>query len=265
MPVSATHLLRVAVISALLLALLCSGAGSRATAFEQPTFIMPAPKVPPVAVIEGRTQVDLGNPVTLDATKSIADAFVWILDHDVDFMEFDGGRKVYFITGTPGRYKFTLVAISAPEKSGGSAQVAKTTFTVTYGKPGPGPDPGPGPGPNPPPTPDPGKYQLAAFVQVITSSVTAANKVQTAQGLARNFDSVASSIAAGAITDPDQIVKQTYNLNAPLMTDQAWKPWVAQLRDKLNGLSDSSQMVTAADYATAWREIAAGLRLVTRR
>jgi hypothetical protein len=261
-----THIVRVAAFSALLLAFY-SGASSSAAAFEQPpgpqVWVQPAPQVPPVAIIEGRSQVDLGNPVTLDATKSTADAFVWVLDHDIDFVEFDGGKKAYFITSTPGRYTFTLVAISAPLKSGGSAQVAKTSFTVAYGTPGPTP-PGPGPGPNPP-TPDPGKYGLAAFVAQAAATVQSATRRQTAATVANNFDGVASSIAAGAITDPAEIIKQTYNLNAAPLSDPAWKPWSAAVRQKLNSISDAGQLTSATDYATAWREIAAGLRLVTRR
>lgn len=248
-----------AVLLAVLLAF--SGVSSTATATE-PVSLQPY-RQRPVAVIEGRERVQLGNPVLLDASKSIGDAFVWLLDRDVDFMEADNGRKVYFMTSQPGRYKFTLVAISAPAKPGDAAQVAKTAFTVTYGDPGPGPDPTPpGPGPSPP-TPDPGKYGLAAFTHQAAMAVATPNRKQVAVSLSSNFDAVASAIAAGAIKDPAKIVEQTYKLNAPVLTDPAWKSWTQAMRGRLNALSDGGQLTAVNDYVIAWREIAAGLRLVT--
>jgi hypothetical protein len=188
-----------------------------------------------------------------------------LADGDKTFLEVDNGRKVVFATGTAGRYTFVLVAANA--QADGKPQVAVARHVLTVGDPQPNPIP---PNPNPPgPQPDPlppGKYGLASFTRDAAAGVplSATERVRTAAALAGSFDSIASTIAAGAIkTQADAIAAtQANNITALGSAREAWRPWAESLRVKLNALSESGQLATMDDYITAWREISTGLRAI---
>ncbi len=227
---------------------------------------------PPVAVIVGPDRGNPGDLIVLDATQSRdAVGFAWVLaDGDKTFLEVDNGRKVVFATGTAGRYTFVLVAANA--QADGKPLVAVARHVLTVGDPQPNPNPpGPNPpGPNPPgPQPEPlppGKYGLAAFSRDAAAGVqlAAAERVRTAAALAGSFDSIASTIAAGAIKTPADAIAATQANNITVLgsTRDAWRPWAEALRVRLNSLSEAGQLTGMDDYITAWREISTGLRAV---
>lgn len=100
------------------------------------------------AVITAPTNVAPGDLVILDATQSDGADFEWLVLPDKTHLPVEGGRKVVFASGAPGRYTFVLAVAK------GDA-VAITKHELVVGVP-PGPvPPGPTPpGPNPPqPTP----------------------------------------------------------------------------------------------------------------
>jgi hypothetical protein len=222
---------------------------------------------PPVAVIVGPERGNPGDLIVLDATQSRdAVGFAWVLaDGDKTFLEVDNGRKVVFATGTAGRYTFVLIAANA--QADGKPQVAVARHVLTVGEPQPNPNPPnpdpPGPQPNPLP---PGKYGLASFARDAAAGVqlVAAERARTAVALAGSFDSIASTIAAGAIKTPADAIgaTQANNITALGSARDAWRPWAEALRVKLNTLSDSGQMSSMDDYIVAWREISTGLRAV---
>lgn len=220
----------------------------------------------PTAVIVGPQRGNPGDLIVLDASQSRdAAGFAWVLaDSDKTFLEFEGGRKVVFATGTPGRYTFVLVAANAG--SDGKPLVAVARHLLTVGDPQPGPEPPRPPQPEPLP---PGKYGLAMFArdQAARVAIDPATKVTTAQGLANSFDSLAATIAAGALLEPASIIAATQASNVSALGPHrsAWQPWGESLRLKLNAFSEGQLLVSPQDYAIAWREIATGLRAVKRQ
>jgi len=222
---------------------------------------------PPVAVIAGPERGNPGDLVVLDATQSRdAVGFAWVLaDGDKTFLEVENGRKVVFATGTAGRYTFVLVVANA--QADGKPQVVVARHVLTIGDPQPNPNP---PNPNPPgPQPEPlppGKYGLAGFTCDAAANVplSAAERMRTAAALAGSFDSIASTIAAGAIKTPADAIAATQANNITVLGNSrdAWRTWAEALRVKLNTLSESGQMTAMEDYITAWREISTGLRAV---
>lgn len=219
----------------------------------------------PKAVITGPTNASPGDLVILKSSASEnAVGFAWaLIDSDKTFYEPPGSGDAIFACGTPGRYTFALVAANVVD---GKPLVSIAKHTVTLGQPGPGPNPpGPNPGPNPNPLP-PGKYGLAQFARDSAAGVAldANAKRSSAAALANSFDSIAATVAAGAITKPEEIIAATKssNINALGQNRLPWTAWGGALQAKLNQLSESRQMVTPDDHITAWREIAAGLRAV---
>lgn len=223
----------------------------------------------PTAVIAGPTVGSPGDLIVLDASQSTGAAgYAWVLaDSDKTFLEVEDGRKAVFATGAAGRYTFVLVAASAAVD--GKPQVAIARHRVTVGDPPPDPiPPDPLPPPNPiPPDPLPsGKFGLATLARDAAAAVrlASADKQRSAAALAGSFETIASTIAAGALRTPAEIVAATreQNISALALQRTAWEPWADALRRRLNELSDNGQLKSAEDYAVAWREIAAGLKAV---
>lgn len=211
------------------------------------------------AVIEGPKKSAPGDLIVLDASKSQANDFAWrLVNSDKAFLPVEAGRKVVFASGQPGIYSFVL-AVALADK------VALTQHDVTIGPPNPPPTPIPPSPPNPPgPTPlPPGKYGLATLARDWAPS-TAPSLAANARSLASSFHSIASAIAAGTLTLPVDILAETKTSNRTALGADAaiWQTWFANLATKLQSLSTAGTLATPDDYATAWREIAAGLEAV---
>ena len=94
--------------------------------------------------------------------------------------------------------------------------------------------------------------------------VPAAIRKGSAAAVAKSFESMASAVAAGAIKEVDDLLKKTAESNRAAVgaNKAAWEPFFKEVQDTLYSLYEDKQMVTAADFAEAWREVAAGLKSV---
>jgi hypothetical protein len=113
------------------------------------------------------------------------------------------------------------------------------------------------------------KYQLSKFVYdgVKNIKLSKTDKIKQSTAIASSFDSIASAIAAGAITTLEDILKKTAESNKFALTksggDRAkWESLFTEIQDKLFDLYKTGKMQTKEDFAGAWREISSGLKLV---
>jgi hypothetical protein len=151
----------------------------------------------------------------------------------------------------------------------------RTSFLIAdviVGSP-PEPDPGPGPGPKPPqpdPTFDAGKYDLAKWsYQAAKTGVPAnATRAKVAQALATKMNGIAASIAAGTLKDAGDILQKTHDANLSALKDAGgnrddWVSFFTQLQNHIYDDLYAKKLINSADdFATAWREISAGLSKV---
>ena len=113
------------------------------------------------------------------------------------------------------------------------------------------------------------KYQLSKFVYdgVKNIKLSKTDKIKQSTAIAASFESIASAIAAGSITTLEEILKKTAESNKFALTksggDRAkWESLFTEIQEKLFDLYKTSKMQTKEDFATAWREISSGLKLV---
>lgn len=133
--------------------------------------------------------------------------------------------------------------------------------------PGPGPGPDPNPNPDPNPIPD-GKFKLAkATYDLATTKVPAANRVKGAEAMATATAGISSSIRAGVLKDPTEILKKLKDANNAALTRigvtlTEWDEFGVGLQAKLVELYRAGKLSKASDYADAFDEIAIGLNRV---
>ena len=109
-----------------------------------------------------------------------------------------------------------------------------------------------------------GKYKLAASAaEWVRSDVPSANRADS-KSLASSFRSIASAIAAGGLSKPVDILRETKasNNRAAGPNATAWVAWFRKLEARLMELDSSGELRQPADYQTAWQEIATGLESV---
>lgn len=144
---------------------------------------------------------------------------------------------------------------------------------VVIGKPAPppGPEPKPDPDdPNPPPPPGPlpdGKFKFAKLAYDQATKIPAASRAK-AGPLAENYQSMADSfraaIAAGAAPSIQEGLSSLKERNRVTLGSDitAWGNWGVAWAEKANSHNADGSLKTAADYAEAWAETAAGLKAV---
>jgi hypothetical protein len=145
-----------------------------------------------------------------------------------------------------------------------------TAEVLTQGNrpnPNPGPDPNPNPNPEPDPTFPESKYGLSKRAYDWAKAKVDVNNRKGAVALAKSFEGIASAINANTISNIEDILKQTHTandsaLNSSNIPPSAWSGWASELQDYIYNLYHNRQMATAADFAVAWNEIAAGLKKV---
>lgn len=183
---------------------------------------------------------EVGELIRLDVTGSKAQSFKWILvPESVDFEVYDEGRRAVFSARTAGKYMFIVACASE-----GSVDVA--THTVVIGN---SPD-------NPPPPPTP---ELTA--QIVGWCADAKVSKDEAKSLASSFRSVASSIAAGVNTTPEDITKATSDANRAALGDalDSWIPVLKQIQGVLRAAAESGKLQTASQHQEMWTAIAEAL------
>lgn len=213
----------------------------------------------PRAEIVGPAKVRPYQGVMLDASGSVAaeDGLIWdFISHPDDgILTSEGGRKAFFVSPSGGKLVIRLLAV---DLDGGKAKVASARWEIVIDGPlpPPGPDPGPGPAPD-------DLTGLSRDVRDWADGIpTEARRI--APELAANFESVASSIAAGVLTDPKRIIETTFAANKSTQREHApaWAEFFQRLSVRLNELAKAGTLRTPADHQKTWGEIAAGLRRV---
>jgi len=209
--------------------------------------------------IDGPATAAPGDLVILQAVSEGAKHYAWTLaNSDKTFLPTDGGTKAVFASGKAGKYIFVLSASDA-------VGLAQTKHELTIGEPEPEPLPPVPPGPTPPPTPLPdGKFKLAIFAFTEAGKVQSANKPAAAKNLANSFRGIASAIAAGALSKPEEILAKTLSGNQTALGGDraAWSAFGVSLSTELEKLNTAGTLRLPADYQAAWDEIATGLEAV---
>lgn len=208
--------------------------------------------------IDGPAVAAPGDLVILRLVAPGATNYKWVLaNSNKTFLPVDGGANVVFASGEQKEFLFVGSASDA-------TSLGSVIHKIKIGQPEPEPLPNP-PGPTPPPTPLPdGKFKLAAFAFNEAGKVQSANKSAAAKNLANSFRGIASAIAAGALSKPEEILAKTLTGNQTALGGDrsAWSAWGVSLSKNLELLNADGRLRLPADYQTAWDEIATGLEAV---
>jgi|WetSurMetagenome_2_1015567.scaffolds.fasta_scaffold06167_2 hypothetical protein len=204
-------------------------------------------------VIEGPTEIKIGQLAKLDVTKSTGKTFKWkVLPPNTEFVTYDDGRKAVFSTGTAGEYIFIVACANDND-------VDVKTFTVKVGDVVPNPAPVP-PSPVNPATGFTGK--VVDFTKLVNSP----NKKAEAGKLAGGFTSVLQQIQGGQLTTAEQIVEAQKIANRSALGNNltSWLPFLEALQKEMKSQAELGLLVTAEQHATIWKQIAEGLNLVAK-
>lgn len=190
------------------------------------------------------------------------------------FEDKDGSQGIFFGGGITSKsflvncYVTHLYAVKAPD--GKVTEVATRNLVlsvkVLYGDPS---NPKPPDVPPDSPTFNDGKYKLEKFSYDNFMSVNAAVRSQAASILSTSFTGTASMVKAGVLKTPQEALKKALenNQNAlngakPPVPLAELDKFVTALQDQIYSLYQSKQLKTVDDYATAFNEIAAGLKKI---
>jgi len=194
-------------------------------------------------VIDAPSTGVVGELIRLDVTASTAMSFKWLLVPAViDFQVYDGGKKAVFSARTAGSYMFIVACASD-----GSVDVATHIIIIEGGPviiPVPGPEPHTG------------------LADRITEWCVNANVNRgEARDLASSFRSIASTIAAGVNTTPEQIVEATGEANRAALGESldSWMPVLKKIQVELKKEAEAGNLQTASQHQVMWTAIAEGL------
>jgi hypothetical protein len=230
--------------------------------------------VPQQKIVGAESPVPLGELVDLTVSP-IKDPPKHFVSCSIAWKVFDGDKEkrvresqdgIFFGAGVVPKRMTALVAITylyvVKEGDKTSEIVTKTVIIsspVIIGE-----DPGPTPDPS---VPDPvfpeGRYNLQKTAYSLAmGKVPAVTRKGSATAVAKSFESMASAVAAGAVKEVDDLLKKTAESNRAAVgaNKAAWEPFFKEMQDTLYSLYEGKQMVTATDFAEAWREVAAGLK-----
>lgn len=91
----------------------------------------PAKAVAAQAVIDAPSTVNPGDLLVLDASRSEAKKYLWLVHPKRTILPVDGGLRCVFASGTPGQYTFILVVSDA------TGELQSVEHVVTVGVPPP--------------------------------------------------------------------------------------------------------------------------------
>lgn len=232
--------------------------------------------VPQQKIVGAEAPVPLGELVDLTVSP-IKDPPKHFVSCSIAWKVFDGDKEkrvreyqdgIFFGAGVVPKRMTALVAITyLYVVKDGDKTTEITTRTVIISSPVIiGEDPGPSPDPiAPEPSFPEARYNLhKKAYSLAMSKVPAATRKESATAVAKSFESMASAVAAGTIKEVDDLLKKTAESNrAAVGANKAtWEPFFKEMQETLYSLYESKQMVTASDFAEAWREVAAGLKAV---
>jgi hypothetical protein len=232
--------------------------------------------VPQQKIVGAEAPVPLGELVDLTVSP-IKDPPKNFVSCSIAWKVFDGDKEkrvreyqdgIFFGAGVVPKRMTALVAITyLYVVKEGDKTIEIATKTVIISSPVIiGEDPGPDPEPSAPePSFPEARYSLQKkSYSLAMSKVPAAIRKGSAAAVAKSFESMASAVAAGAIKEVDELLKKTAESNRVAVgaNKAAWEPFFKEMQEVLYSLYESKQMVTASDFAEAWREVAAGLKSI---
>lgn len=186
----------------------------------------------------------------------------------------------WVFTGPPGKYSIRL-SVCDPntgcKSMTGNVIIGKVVTPVPVPTPTPAPVPTPNPTPNPTPTPQPTPPVGPVVIPQDTYGMTQwgydnvkniADK-QYIAGLADNFESIASAIAAGGIKTPQDANlklsernRATLNVPAGIQSNHPYYPFFINYSAKVTELNKSNKLPNLVNaYKDMYLEMAKGLRL----
>lgn len=203
-------------------------------------------------VIEGPTEIKIGQLARLDVAKSAGKTFKWkVLPATTDFEVYDDGRRAVFSSGISGEYTFIVACANDND-------VDVKTYVVKVGEGGV--VPGPQPGPVNPAT------GMAGKVVELTRLVNSPNKKAEAAKLATGFADITKQIQDGKLTTADQIIEAQKIANRTAMGNSLalWVPFLESLQKEMKTQAEAGLLVTLEQHAILWKQISDGLNLVAK-
>jgi len=232
--------------------------------------------VPQQKIVGAESPVPLGELVDLTVSP-IKDPPKHFVSCSIAWKVFDGDKEkrvreyqdgIFFGAGVVPKRMTALAAITyLYVVKEGDKTIEITTKTVIISSLvtiGEDLDPAPDPAAPEPSFPE-SRYNLhKKAYSLAMSKVPAATRKGSAAAVAKSFESMASAVAAGAIKEVDDLLKKTAESNRAAVgaNKVAWEPFFKEMQDTLYSLYEDKQMVTATDFAEAWREVASGLKSV---
>ena len=214
--------------------------------------------------VSGPATCPVGTLVELRASSDVPKAAItWLTAAAVDYRSYDlrnGEAVVLFVAKTQGAYEFACAELAVGADGLPAFTIVKHRVEVT-GEPGPVP-PGPGPQPNPnPPVPVPvDKWGLTAIARQ-----SAPANAQERAAVKRNYESVASQLAAGGFASVDAAYAKLRELNRTATGNAAveghpWNKFAFATAERMDACEkDGTLSRTPADFAAAWSAIARGI------
>ena len=232
--------------------------------------------VPQQKIVGAESPVPLGELVDLTVSP-IKDPPKHFVSCSIAWKVFDGDKEkrvreyqdgIFFGAGVVPKRMTALAAITylyvVKEGDKTIEIITKTVIISSLVTIGEDLDPAPDPAAPEPSFPE-ARYNLhKKAYSLAMGKVPAAARKGSAAAVAKSFESMASAVAAGAIKEVDDLLKKTAESNRAAVgaNKVAWEPFFKEMQDTLYSLYEDKQMVTATDFAEAWREVASGLKSV---
>lgn len=214
--------------------------------------------------VTGPATCPVGTLVELRASSDVPKAAItWLTAAAaVDYRSYElksGDAVVLFVAKTPGPLEFACAELAVGPDGSPAFSIVKHRVEVT-GEPGPVP-PGPQPPQPNPPNPVPvDKWGLTAIARQ-----TAPANVQERAAVKRNYESVASQLAAGGFQGIDAAYAKLRELNRAATGNAAteghpWNRFAFATSERMDACEkDGTLQRTPGDFAAAWQAIARGL------
>ncbi len=206
-----------------------------------PAVVVPVDPNAAKVVIDAPATAKAGDLVVFSVLKSNANSFSWkIVPETKNFLVIDGGKRAVFSGGASGDF---LVIVSGAKDNTVDVKTHKITVQ----------------GSDQPPSPN----DISSKVPGWADGVTSPNKRDEAMKLAQSFLSVSSTIAAGVVTSPADIVEATKRSNRDALGEagvKLWAPFLEALNLELKSQSEAGLLTDAEAHAKAWRSVGSGLK-----